>query len=102
MAKVVKQYMFLGNVPFEVMKPSSCIPTCKGQLEDCYKKPSQYKKQIMSDWWFWANTIPGTVRMWVHSYNVNFFTLGGEMWDEKGKHYAFYITHTRCEIWEVI
>lgn len=99
---MAKQYMFLGGVPFEVMKPTSYIPTCKGQLVDCYSKPSDSKKEIMRKWWFWAKSIPGTVEMWVSSYNVYFFTLGGEIWDTDNKHYAFYITRTRNEIWEVI
>lgn len=87
--------MILGGVEFEVIKPTSYIPPCKGQLEDCYSKPSDCKKRIMSDWWFWANSIPGTVKMWVSSYNIYFFTLGGEIWNTDNKHYAFYITRTR-------
>lgn len=95
------KYMNIGGINFHVNKPSAYIPDCKGQLEDCYKKPSIIKRQIMSDWWFWASQLPFSVKMWVASYNCNFFTIGGEFWDGD-IHYAFYITHTRQEVWEVI
>ncbi len=99
---MAKQYIQLGNMIFEVLKPSTYIPKSEGQLEDCYTKPSKIKKSIMNDWWFWANSISGTVKIWVTSFNYRFFSLGGEMWDETNKHYAFYITYKRQQIWEVI
>lgn len=99
---MAKQYILLGTEIFQLIKPSSYIPSCKGKLEDCYSRPSGKKKAIYDSWRKWAESIPGTVEMWVSSYNVNFFTLGGEIWDIDNKHYAFYITRTRKEIWEVI
>ncbi len=99
---MAKQYMNIGGRVFDVKKSSTWIPSCKGQLRDCYNRPSDTKKSIMQSWWDWANTIPGTVTMWVHSYNCNFFTIGGEMRDIENRHYAFLITRTRQEIWRVI
>lgn len=99
---MAKQYMLLGGIAFQILKPSSYIPRCKGKLEDCYSKPSDIKKAIYDSWWEWAKSIPGTVEMWVSSYNVSFFTLGGEIWDTDNNHYAFYITKTRNEVWRII
>lgn len=95
------KYMNLGGIYFKVINSSSHIPDCKGQLEDCYKNPSHIKRQIMSDWWFWASQLPFEVKLWVSSFNTNFFTLGGEFWVSH-THFAFYITRTRTEVWEVI
>lgn len=95
------KYMNLGGIFFKVLKPSAYLPDCRGQLEECYKRPSKTKKEIMTDWWFWATQLPMDVKMWIASYNFNVFTIGGEFWHDE-KHYAFYITKTRREVWEVI
>lgn len=99
---MAKQYMILGGIAFQLLKPSSYIPTCKGQLEDCYSRPSSRKKSIYDSWWKWSKSIPGTVEMWVSSYNTNFFTLGGEIWVNENNHFAFYITYKHQEVWSVI
>lgn len=96
----MKKYMIVGDIKFLVKQPNSWIPSSKGQLEDCYKKPSSRKKAIYQTWWEWACSLPGQVTIWVHSYNTNFFTLGGEIWNDSG-HWAFYISYTRHEIWRV-
>ena len=83
---MAKQCMIIGGRVFDVKKSSAWIPSCKGQLEDCYNRPSDTKKSIFQSWLDWANTIPGTVTMW----------------DIENRHYAFLITHTRQEIWGVI
>ena len=96
-----KQFMNVNGEQFLLLQPNKWIPSSKGQLEDCYIKPSSRKKAIYDSWWEWACTIPGDVSIWVHSFNCHFFTLGGEIWNDTG-HWAFYITYTRQEIWKVV
>ena len=93
--------MNVGGEQFRVIEPCSYIPACRGQLKDCYTRPSTRKKAIYDGWWEWLSLLPGYGEMWIVSYNCCFFTIGGELWIDE-KHYAFYITYTRQEIWEVI
>ena len=98
MARQVK-FMNVGGKVFTVKQSNSWIPSCKGQLEDCYSTPSSMKKAIYDSWYEWACNIQGSI--WVHSFNCCFFTIGGEIWVDK-VHWAFYITHTRQEIWKLV
>lgn len=67
------------------------------EIDDCYGRCSDVKREIWSDWkrWFIQNNGLCTVS----SYNCNFFTIEGYVTDKKtGVRYFCYITrsYNRC------
>lgn len=79
-------------------------------LNDCYVKPSLIKREIYDDWYKWllelkgeANSGYGYGRLTILSYNVQFFTIGIEVYNKVDELIGYlYITKTRQEFWKVV
>lgn len=106
----MKQYIELNNRTFEMKKLKSEVHDLKYRtLNDCYVKPSLIKREIYDDWYKWltelkdeANSDYGFGRLTILSYNVMFFTIGIEVYNNVDELIGYlYITKTRQEFWTV-
>ena len=95
---------------FVELIPSSVAPRFGyTSVYSAYGRCSEAKQEIWEYWrdWLWrvGNAYGfggfGDWEMWVSSRNTCQFTIGGKM-VYNGKRYAFYITKTRQEVWELV
>lgn len=69
--------MTINNVDFEVKKKGSITLYNKGELTDCYNRPSDRKKAIWNEWKkFFSELESFSNGCFVNSYNSNVFTIG--------------------------
>ena len=69
-------------------------------VDDCYSRPSSTKQQIFDSWFNWFIENGGYCG--VASYNCNFFTIEGYVFDsETNEEYFCYITHANHKCWRV-
>lgn len=102
----MKKYIELNNRTFEVKKVKRELhPLGYKTLADCYKKPSDIKRSIWSQWVEWIVQLKSSTNMWfgslvVVSYNCMMFTLGCNVYNNDNELIGYlYITKTRQELW---
>ena len=92
----------VDGVNFKVdTKATAIAPAGAGirTVDDCYGRPSQYKRAIFEDWQRWFIKHDGWCS--VASYNRMMFTLEGVL--KVGKQlYRAYITKTRQELTPIV
>ena len=82
-------------------KATATAPTRAGirTVDDCYGRPSQYKRAIFEDWQRWFIAHDGWCS--VASYNCTMFTLEGVL-KVGDQLYRAYITKTRQELTPIV
>ena len=69
-------------------------------VDDCYERPSSYKRAIFEDWWQWFNKNGGYCG--VASYNCMQFTIEGVVFDkDTQEEYYCYITKAHNKCWKI-
>lgn len=94
--------MKLANEYFEVNTKDTETETPIGyrDIDDCYGRCSQTKRNIWNSWldWFHANDGYCTIA----SYNCNFFTISGYFTDPTtNQRYYAYITASHNKAWKI-
>lgn len=79
---------------------STSISIKRRTVDDCYERPSSYKREIFEDWWRWFIENGGYCG--VASYNCMQFTIEGVVFDkETQEEYYCYITKAHNKCWKV-
>ena len=76
---------------------------CDG-LYDAYKNPSTTKGNIWQSWIEWFRLVlrdNNGGEIYITSYNQQFFSIGGYIESPLDETWAFLITSTRHELWQV-
>ena len=103
----MKKYVELNNVTFEVKKAKGelrSVEVIRG-LHDCYAKPSFLKISIYNNWLDWLAELDASSKdyhfknLTIHSYNINMFTLLGDVYKNGKLIGQLYISKTRHEFW---
>lgn len=89
---------------FELGKPMTMMEVpniTRRDVDDVYANPSQRKRAIYNEWFYWFHANDGYCG--VMSYNCNFFTINGIVTDkESGKRYYCYITYAHNRAYEIV
>ena len=89
---------------FELGKPISKydLPACSFQtVDDVYGRPSDTKRRIFNEWFYWFTNNGGYCG--VASHNCNFFTIDGIVIDkDTNKEYYCHITAAHNRAYEIV
>ena len=100
-------YKEINGRNFKVCKPITeeqferQYHTSNLDLDDCYGRPSIYKRNIWNSWCLFFAHNEGFRTWGIESYNLHMFTISGT-YVEDGRRYTFYITKTRQELYPVV
>lgn len=67
-------------------------------VDDCYNRPSEFKKMVERDWYNWLAGADNVGCMGVESYNCMMFTLTAHYTAKDGSTYLIYITRDHNRI----
>lgn len=97
----MRKFIDIAGERFDIrVKTVPDLPNRQLDLYDCYKRPSEAKREIYEYWLLWA-CRSGVKNFGIESYNSMMFTLSGKI-EIKGKKYWLYITKTRQELFEIV
>ena len=99
-----KEYLELYGVLFQVVKGNGIPRKQYDSIYSAYDRPSTAKQEIWEEWKDWRDEVArdnNDIQIYITGRNCNFFSIGGYIHTPTDEHWAFYITHTRQEIWQI-
>lgn len=98
----MKKQMNIYGVDFEIGKAINHEPDVSTRdLDDCYGRPSDIKRNIWNWWLSWFVNKCGSVNFGVCSASSSFFSIEGKI-EFEGKKYYLYITKAHNRAYEIV